>query len=260
MVYQASDLLLHTPPDSYFTAFVFCATIRSYSFHWWLTPAMEPGSSRLRWLKENRGVHLALFFAGLTGSVIYGIFLPGHRLWLLLAAFVTLLYSAPKIPHPWFTMLRKIALGKTIFLAFVWMYVTTALPLQLSGQPWQKDFYLFAGSRFFLIYAICILFDYRDREYDRSIGIRSLITCLDEKAIRLLFFLSLLTFTGFTVGLLWYGYSFVVAGMLLVPGLMLAALYRTVTKKASDLVYYLLLDGLMAFSAMLTLLTGLIKL
>ena len=256
MVEQTTRLLLHAAPQAGFTGFVCCATICSYSFHWWLTPDIELPSDRLRWLKKNRPVHLVLFFAGLAGSAWFGLALLNHWPWLLLAAFITFLYSAPKIPHPLFRLLRKVALGKTIFLAFVWMYVTTLLPLQLSDRPWQNDFSLFAGSRFFLVYAICILFDYRDRDYDRSIGIRSLITWLGEKGICILFILSLLIFAGLTLLLLPYGHAPGVIGMLLAPGILLALLYRHVTRNFSDMVYYLLLDGLMALSALLTLAAG----
>lgn len=258
MIWQTCRLLLHASPGIDFTGFAFCATVCSYSFHWWLTPDMESPSERLHWLKKNRTVHLVLGIAGLAGAAGFGFLLRDHWPWLLLAAFITFLYSAPKIPHPWFTLLRRVALGKTIFLAFVWMYVTTLLPLQVSGQPWRGDFFLFAASRFFLIYAICILFDYRDREYDRSIGIRSLVTWLNEKGILALFILSLLAFAGFTAAMSLYGYSITIIGILLAPGIVIAALYRPATGKwaGSDRIYYLLLDGLMAFSAVLQLITG----
>jgi 4-hydroxybenzoate polyprenyltransferase len=256
MVYQTCDLLLHTQPDASFVGFIFFSTICSYSFHWYLTPDIDLDSSRLRWLKKNRKIHLILFFAGLPGALYYGISLFSHWPWLLLAAFVTFLYSAPKIPHPFFRALRKVALGKTLFLAFVWMYVTTLLPLQLSGKPWQIDFSLFAASRFFFIYAICILFDYRDREYDKSIGIRSLITWLSKKGIMFLFFGSLLAFTLFTLLLLQFGYDYKIVAILLLPGLITAVLYNHATKKFSDTLYYFVLDGLMALSAIITLIPG----
>lgn len=254
MVFQTCRLLLHSDPDFSFLAFVFCATLCSYSFHWHLTPDIDMDSDRLRWLKNYRKVHLVLFVIGVLGAAYFGSFLLRHWPWLLLAAFITFLYSAPKIPHPFFRMLRKVALGKTIFLAFMWMYVTTALPLQLSDKPWQPDFSLFSLSRFFFIYAICIIFDYRDKEYDKSIGIRSLITWLNDKGIAILFATSLLAFALFTLLLLYYGYSYAVIGALLLPGLIAAALYRHVTKEFSDILYYFILDGLMALSAMITLL------
>ena len=101
----------------------------------------------------------------------------------------------------------------------VWMYVTTILPMIISGKPWQGDFYLFIISRFFLIYAICILFDYRDREDDKANGIRSLITFLDEKGIRTLFILSMILFAGSTIGLLFYEYMHLASSSFLFPAL-----------------------------------------
>jgi len=161
MVYQTCQLLLHERPDIYFTCFVFFATVCSYSFHWYFTPpdANSP-SDRMVWLTSNRNVHRILFFLGLFGAVVSGLFLLEFWTWVLLSVFITFFYSAPKVPYPYFKQLRKVALGKTILLAVVWTYVTTILPLIISRQDWQFTFTLFAAGRFFFIYAICILFDY----------------------------------------------------------------------------------------------------
>lgn len=255
MAYQTCQLLLHTSPDIYFTFFVFFATICSYSFHWYLTPFdPETVSSRMEWLNRNRNVHVIFFFIGLAGAVICCLFLLKYWPWLALSAFITFLYSAPKIPHTYFRTLRKVALGKTIFLALVWMHVTTTLPLLITNRPWEPVFTLFAISRFFLIYAICILFDYRDREYDRKVGIRSLITWLSERSITTLFTMSLLVFTVFTIWMLSFGQHFTTILMLFIPGLITAALYLHARKNFSDLLYYFVLDGLMALSSILSLL------
>ena len=254
MVYQTCQLLLHTTPAIHFTGFVFFATICSYSFHWYLTPIdIELTSSRTQWLMRNKNVHFVLFFAGLAGVAVTGFFLSNHWHWLLISAFITFLYSAPKIPHPFFQALRKVALAKTIFLAFVWMFVTTILPLLISDQPWRTDFYLFAAGRFFLIYQICILFDYRDREYDKSVGIRSLITFLNDKNITNLFIASLFLFAIFTCWLFLYGISYNVIILLLIPGVITASLYSYVKTNFSDILYYFVLDGLMPLSSVLTL-------
>jgi len=254
MVYQTCELLLHTFPDIYFTWFVFFATICSYSFHWYLTPVdTEPPSPRMEWLNHNRNVHTVLFFTGLAGAAACYLLLLKFWPWLLLSAFITFLYSAPKIPHPYFRLLRKVALGKTIFLAFVWVYVTAILPLLISNPPWKPVFTLFAASRFFLVYAICILFDYRDREYDKKVGIRSLITWLSERGITALSITSLLAFMIFTLWMLRFGLSFTTISILLLPGAITAALFSHARKDFSDLLYYFVLDGLMALSALLSL-------
>jgi 4-hydroxybenzoate polyprenyltransferase len=194
-----------------------------------------------------------LFIIGVIGVLVSLPFLWNHWYWLLLSGLITFLYSAPKIPHPLFRSLRKVALAKTIFLALVWTYVTAILPLQMSDQSWRTDFTLFAASRFFYIYAICIIFDYRDREHDKKMGIRSLITWMDDAGIDRLFLFSLAIFTLFSCMLTMFGYSWTMVACLLVPGFIVAGLYSYAKEHFSDSLYYFVLDGLMALPAVLSL-------
>lgn len=255
MVSQAYQLLLHTRPDKNVLGFVFFSTICSYSFHWYLSSDSAAGSPRSNWQQRNHLVHIILFFAGGIGAAYFFWLLRAHWFWLMLSAIPTFLYTAPKIPNQYFRLLRKIALGKTIFLALVWMYVTTVLPFAVSKSgEWRTDVWLFIISRFFLIYSICILFDRRDREDDKAKGIRSLITYLDEKGIRLLFISSILLFFVSTSGLLFFSYGKLIVFLLLLPGIITAGLYNYSLKKISDILYYFTLDGLMALSSALTLL------
>lgn len=256
MVNQTSQLLLHSLPGTHLTAFVFFATLCSYSFHWYLTSSSVLPSPRIVWLKKNHSVHLVLFLVGLAGSAVFFFYLRPIWPWLLLSAFVTFLYSAPKIPHRYFRALRKVAIGKTIFLAFVWMYVTTVLPIVESGATWSGGFFLFMISRFFLIYAICILFDLRDREDDKAAGIRSLITYLNETAISNLFVISLVLFSASTLWMLNYNHRTTDIILLLIPGFITAVLFRYASRHFSDMLYYFVLDGLMALSALLMLVAG----
>jgi 4-hydroxybenzoate polyprenyltransferase len=256
MVHQTSRLLLHDNPNIYLLCFVFFSTICSYSFHWWLSSHSAVTSPRNDWMSRNRIVHVSLFVIGLIGAGIFFYFLLPYWIWLLPAAVITFLYSAPKIPHKYFRSLRKIALGKTVFLSLVWMYVTTILPLVITEHRWEPPFNLFIMSRFFLIYAVCILFDYRDREDDRAAGIRSLITFLNEKGIRILFYLSLLVFGASTLALLAWDQSILVVAILLLPGIIAAFLYDYARRNLSDIFYYVVLDGLMALSSVLTLIPG----
>lgn len=256
MVNQTSQLLLNSYPCIHLTAFVFFATLCSYSFHWYLTSSSALPSPRIVWLKKNHSVHLVIFFIGLVGSAVFFFYLRPIWPWLLVSAFITFLYSAPKIPNKYFRALRKVAIGKTIFLAFVWMYVTTVLPIVESGAAWSSDFILFMISRFFLIYAICILFDLRDREDDKAAGIRSLITYLNETAISNIFVISLVLFSASTVWMLNYNHRTTDIILLLIPGFITAALFRYASRHFSDMLYYFVLDGLMALSALLMLIAG----
>jgi 1,4-dihydroxy-2-naphthoate octaprenyltransferase len=98
------------------------------------------------------------------------------------------------------------------------------------------------------------LFDRRDRAEDKAKGIRSLITYLDEKGIRILFIFSLLIFAASTIGLAFFGFHSFTIILLLIPGIITALLYNYTSRHVSDVLYYFSLDGLMALSSVLTLL------
>lgn len=245
--------LLHINPNKDLFGFIFSATICSYSFHWYLTSQSFVDSPRIEWLRKHRVFHLVLFFIGLIGSAIFFFRLFPHWYWLSISAIITFLYSAPKIPHPWFRALRKVAIGKTVFLSLVWTYVTYILPVIIAGVAFTTPVILFIVSRFFFIYAICIMFDFRDRADDKAKGIRSMVTWFSEKGVDRLFFLSLLIFAICSVLLLRYQFSLLTVISLIIPGVITAAIYQYAKKNFSDYLYYFILDGLMMFSALLML-------
>jgi len=253
MIWQTSHLLLGAAPSGRLVGFVFFSTICSYNFHWYLTPSSTSLSKRVMWTGRHKILHFILYLAGGIGAAIYFFSLLPHILALCFGAFVTFLYSAPKLPQPVFRQLRKIAVGKTLFLSFVWMYVTSVLPIIIAGAPWNAGMVLFAASRFFLIYAICILFDYRDREDDKAEGIRSLITLLNENGIDLIFAISLFLFAFSTIGLYGCHFPAFYILLLLIPGIIVALLYKRAKRDFSDYLYYVVLDGLMMFSGLLML-------
>jgi 4-hydroxybenzoate polyprenyltransferase len=254
MADQTYRMIIHAPPDLNFLAFVFFSTICSYNFHWLFTPSSVNPSYRLQWTYTHKNYHLILYFIGLAGSALFFFFLLENWIWLIIAAFITFLYSAPKIPLKGTQLLKKFAIGKTIFLAVVWTYVTTVLPVIISGIELKTDVLLFVASRFFFVYSICILFDYRDREDDKIEGIRSMITYFNEKGINILFVVSLLLFGVTTLWLLKYNYSLTDVIIILIPGLIVAALFNHSKKHFSDYFYYGILDGLMMLSGLVMLL------
>lgn len=250
MIDQTNHLFSLQYPQSTFFLFVFAATICSYNFHWYLTPLVPSTSSRIRWNDRYRPLLLMLFFAGLLASLYYGWQLKEHWLAMGVGVVATFLYSAPKIPIQPFSWLAKVAIGKTIFLSFVWMYVTSALPILVAGKLWTASHTLFCLSRFFLIYAICILFDYRDRETDQQQGVKSFITWASEKNVKRIFQASLALFAIFSL-LLYRELGAFNVFLLLVPGCIVLALYRYSITHFDDYLYYFVLDGLMMFSALL---------
>jgi 4-hydroxybenzoate polyprenyltransferase len=252
MVLQTNQLLGLEYDYFAYLGFVFSSTICSYNFHWYLTPFAEGENYRAQWTRKHKALHITLFVVGMIGSAYFFFQLLYAWLWLFVPVILTFLYSAPKIPHKSFHLLRQVAIGKTIFLSFVWMYVTTLLPILLHEGPVGQSAILFCCSRFFLIYAICIIFDYRDRIDDKKQGIRSLITYLNEKGINILFYGSLLIFLLSTAALYFYHFTIIAIFFLLVPGAIVAALFTRAKRNFSDYMYYFVLDGLMMFSALFT--------
>ncbi|MFL5808783.1 MAG: hypothetical protein ACJ749_04630 [Flavisolibacter sp.] len=253
MLYQTS-ILFNIPFNFDLAGFVFCGSVCSYNFHWYLTPPLEKTTEKQSWNISNKKIHLVLFIAAVIGAAVFSFLLIEHWIWLGVTAFVTFLYSAPKIPLPIFSTLRKIAIGKTIFLAFSWAHVTALLPIVIHVREIDSSHVWFVVNRFFFIYAICILFDYRDLEADRKDGIKSLITYLDERGIDRLFWGSMLIFLASSIILLKY-FSLLVIVALLIPGIILSLLYYPSKKNFSDYLYYFILDGLMMLSLPLLLLT-----
>jgi 4-hydroxybenzoate polyprenyltransferase len=252
MVYQAFLLFgLSFPPALYF--FVFFGTVCSYNFHWYLTPPGPYHTFKLYWNFSNRKLHGVLFILSLVGAAVCALFLNRHWLWLFFTALFTFLYSAPKIPNPLFVSLRKIAVGKTIYLALAWTHVTAMLPLLIAAGHLLPVYVWYSINRLFFLYTVCIVFDRRDVEADRRAGIKSLVTALNEKGVDCLFWFSglVVLVTGGILGI-WLPVPAVV--ILLVPSAVLALLYQQSKQSHSDYLYYFLLDGLMALSAPLLIL------
>jgi 4-hydroxybenzoate polyprenyltransferase len=133
------------------------------------------------------------------------------------------------------------------------MHVTTLLPILITETEFTNNTIIFAVNRFFFIYAICILFDYRDREGDKKENIRSMITQLTEHGINVLFYNSVLVTLISTLLLLNY-WSIPVIIALIIPVLALILLYPSSKKTFSDYRYYFILDGLMMISSPLVVL------
>ncbi|MGE5518644.1 MAG: hypothetical protein ACM3VS_01875 [Candidatus Dadabacteria bacterium] len=248
MTYQTA-LLFNVPVSFNLMGFIASGTICSYNFHWYLTPPDIPHPSvKLKWNIANRPIHLLLFIIGLIAAVYFTFMLRNHWFWLCVTAFLTFMYSAPKMSFPFFVKLRKVAIAKTIFLAFAWAHVTSLLPVVTMVKEVGAQHIWFLVNRFFYIYAICIIFDFRDVEKDREAGIKSLITFLNEKGIDRLFWFSLAVFT-ITLVILLQWITPAEAFVLFFPGIIVALLYYPSKTNYSDYLYYFILDGLMMLSA-----------
>jgi len=234
--------------DPGYLLFIFFATLASYNAHSLINTVYPATSVRHEWNLRNRKLLVLLLV--LSGGATAWFFIPylNHPFPFLLGGLLTFLYSAPNLEGRAWLWLRKIAIGKTLYLAAVWTYATTVLPLLAHDSEYLITGFL--GSRFYLVYAICILFDLRDREEDRQKGIRALTTMLNDQWVRYFFFGSLLLSMFFSV-------HFTIPDpdastiILLTPALILLFLLPRAARNSGDVLYFVYLDGLMMMSAVL---------
>ncbi len=239
--------------------FIFFASISSYSFHSYLPTTEKEYSEKVKWGLKRRKYFLFLLIIGSVGATSFLFFLDQDLKLILTIILFTVLYSSPKIKFEKFTFFKRFGTAKTIYLAAIWTLVTVSLPLSAMDINTGNAGMLFFANRFFLIYAICILFDLKDKEYDMQRGIKSIITILDEKKIELLFFICLILF--FISSLVFYIFrdSGLIVLTLITPGSLLLFLFQRSKETKSDYWFSFVLDGVMMLSPVLYLLVTGIK-
>ena len=234
------------------TGFIAGSTLLSYNLHWYLVNDELRHSDRIKWTRKHKTLLLLLAIIGAALAAFYFFRLRQQWVPLIIPAFITVIYTAPKIPA--LHKLKTLAYGKTFLLAFTWTYVTVMMPLWIYGYEWSSTAILFCFSRFFLIYPICLLFDYRDRKEDLEQGLTTLPARISTKTLGILFYIIMTLFLLATLLLLNTGGLYKEILLLLIPGIILALLYPLARRNFSDYLYYFILDGLMMLSALLSIL------
>ncbi len=234
--------------------FIFFASISSYSFHSFLPTTEKEYSEKVKWGLKRRKYFLFLLIICSVGAAAFLFFLKQDLKLILALLLFTVLYSSPKIKFEKFTFFKRFGTAKTIYLAAIWTLVTVSLPLSAMDTNTDNAGILFFANRFFLIYAICILFDLKDKEYDIRRGIKSIITILDDKKVELLFYICIILF--FISSLVFYIFrnSGSVVLTLITPGALLLFLFQRSKETKSDYWFSFVLDGIMTLSPVLYLL------
>jgi 4-hydroxybenzoate polyprenyltransferase len=205
-----------------------------------------PESSQHAWNHQNKRWLILALVLSLLATLYVGWPFRHQPLPFVAMALAAFLYTAPNLPWKIFRFLQTVAIGKTVYLAMVWTIVTTMLPMWLNEIETPERFWWFLGHRFFLLLAICILFDQRDLFPDQQKGVRSMATMTDENTLRWIFYMSLVL--SATMGL---GVKFSLINPWLIPILFLLPQFSKNPKPRHDAYYTLVLDGMMACTALL---------
>jgi 4-hydroxybenzoate polyprenyltransferase len=242
--------------------FVAAGTLFAYNIHWLLGIGSSHDSERLSWTRQHRTPLVVVSLIALCLAVFAFLYLRWAWLFVLPAVLVTGMYTLPKVDA--FRALRPFAYGKTMLLALSWTYVTTAMPVLVAGAPLGLDLLFFMMGRFFLVYAICLLFDHRDVEADLSEGLTTLPARISETLLKAIFFSSIFLSMLFMFLSVFPAFYFqnlkseiLLLAFRLLPAVLLAFLYKRATSSlpppTSSIFYYGILDGLMMLCGILSL-------
>jgi hypothetical protein len=172
----ATDSIFELHTLNVFFIFMFFATLCTYNMHWFFTPNVLHDKERENWSIANKYI---LATISIISFVICAIILYRylwHQIFFILPlAMAALIYTAPKIPIAALQPLQKLVVGKTLYLAVAWTYATVYLPIILHQQSLTSVQWQFVWHRFFLVFIICGLFDYKDKVEDTQGGIKSMI-------------------------------------------------------------------------------------
>ncbi len=249
---ETSYSIFYFPSNALLLLFVFFGTLCSYSLHWFLSGETLVGREREAWTLAHKQFLLGTFFLS-APACLYLFFQLDFRsqLYACGLGLATFLYTAPKIPFQPFVILRKIAIGKTVYLALVWTLTTIFLPLAEWEMEESPEVWLFFLNRLALILPICILFDSKDKESDLQQGLKNIVYSLTWKQTKVVVLFCLLVFFLSAWAFVWEDFEWRSFLQLAGPGLGLALLLPIHQQKPSDYYYYFWLDGLMMGTGLL---------
>lgn len=171
-----NDLPLQLTP---FTIFLTCATFLLYNFHIY---SFYLDYSHLKAFRSTYAdlkipIQRQIVFIFITFIAAYEFFRLSEKvlLWLIPLAILSVLYSVPL-----WGVKRKFRIRESLFvkmplLASVWSLATVIIPLAEQNIDMNLPLVIEqVGCRFFFVFALCIPFEIRDLEVDKSENVKTL--------------------------------------------------------------------------------------
>lgn len=231
--------------------FVFVSTLLGYNFHYCMGEGYRL-NWRLtfkEWLRYSHFKMLLVF----TPSVLFALLFFDLPLFAVcFSMLLTLAYSFPLTRTGIAARLRSFGWVKTVLLAFAWTWVTVALPL--AGRSAICCYPVFAAlftQRFLFMLLLCMIFDRRDSETDALAGLNSLATRYDDTIIRKIVYATagLLFLANALLG---FYTDYPQAAGLQITLLLTLYVYRLSAGQKSFYFYYVMVDGLMIFTTLMS--------
>jgi hypothetical protein len=165
-------------------------------------------------------------------------------------------YSLLILNNGQFFILKKVAFLKTILLAFTWAFSTVIIPasneIDINSEMVISIFLI----RFVFMLMIGIIFDYRDIEKDQKTNLSSLVAAFNKSQLIGLM-LGLLILNSAIIWLMPFQVIDIHKFILMLSTALCFLVFILSLKKRNYYFYYFLVDGIMLFSAIASLITTL---
>jgi 4-hydroxybenzoate polyprenyltransferase len=238
---------LSIPSPYYF--FLFFSSTCAYSFHWYWTTTQQNGEKDIWSLKNKNGLFILSLLTFLAG-LYCAIQLPLNSiLYAIPLVLMSIVYTAPKIPH--FKQLSKYIKVKSFYLALAWSYTIAILPFLVSEGNLQKLQFHFGFQQFAIFYAICILFDYRDRVADMQGGIKNLLYQFGGPVLSKIM---IVLCCASILSIIYCELAWSARFLLWIPAFIFIIFHRQWMQQKDDFTYYGIIDGLLFVNGLLMLL------
>jgi len=177
MLFETQIQLGTEPKWQSYLLLIFFSTLFEYNLHRYISvqtkkELLKPG--RKEWTPENRRIMLAWVILSGTGFLVSAFQTETKYIILLLPiALTTLFYSILVFGN--YSRSKTKPYLKSLILALVWAATTTLVPaLSTTNQLITTEIFILILQRFFFIFAIAVVFDIRDMEADRIVGINTI--------------------------------------------------------------------------------------
>ncbi len=199
-------------------------------------------SIRRKWIFENQFSIKILSIIGLVGVAV-SFFYNDYSIIFYLSPLL-ILSIAYFLP---FVKLRKNTWFKLFTLAVVWTMVTALVPsLLINPNPFSTNNILHYFVRFFFIISICIPFDIRDMEVDKSESVFTLSQKLGENRTRWIAVVCMLIYISLiSIEFLCEMFTVKIFIALMITAIINATIVFMSSSKRSEYFYTALLDGTM---------------
>lgn len=247
-----TNILLNVTLNDYtFYLFVFGATLVQYNLHYLVKKVAVKNSERLSWSQKNKNLHLILLIIGCI-LIVFSFFSFHWKHFLILVCLgcVSFLYSFPFLPFGKKKRIKDYGFFKIITLALLWTLVTVWFPVSDISVDLTLFIFVFV-KRFVFMFILCLLFDVRDIEIDRSENINTLAVMLNKKKSYFLTYILLVVFIILSVLQYFYLPETGFLWAMVISAAVTFVVTEFTRKTNSDFIYLAGIDGMMLLQALL---------